>query len=845
MPKLKPILFDHSDLLPSKDGQAILILSGWTSRGRADEESIQILYNGQAMPFRLQRVPRPDVQQAYPKEEIDTECGFRLRTDLPAGTAESLSVRFNGEEVLSMDGAQMRARLGNPVRTNLDVVQSAPGILSAGGWVYSTEEGPFSYRITDTEGNEIEGFDLITRPRTDVAQTFLAVDEQVEGFMVNIMSDTGAGCVIEVSQNDHVARLPVKRVRSSRYGSIWPLTPAKISKGISYLRLNGFSALMRRIFNEQAPADPYVQSVSMNDYPAWFDMQKADSQKLEQQKRHHFAYEPKISLIVAAYNTPLEFFMEMMDSVRSQSYANWQLCIADGSTNDTLQEFMTHNTDERIAYTRLDHNGGISYNMNKAAELADGDYIALFDHDDFLEPDALYEVVRAINETGAPVVYTDEDKFSQEKKVFCDPNFKPVFSPDLLLSTNYICHFLAVSREAWQKAGPLRSEFDGAQDYDFVLRLMDLYKPEQIVHVARPLYHWRMHANSTALNTGSKTWAFDAGKKALEVWMERNGIEGEVRNTEYPGYYEVRRAIAGNPLVSVIIPNKDHIEDLDKAIRSLEERSSWRNFEIIVVENNSAEDQTFAYYERIQKEFDNVHVVVWNGPFNYSGINNFGARHARGDYYLLLNNDTEVISENLLESMLSYAQLERVGAVGAKLLFPDETIQHNGVVIGLGGIAGHPFSTEGDGCDNYRKFIASNTSIVTAACLMVPKRVFDQVGGLNEDLQVAFNDVDFCLKIRKAGYQIVQDSFVRMFHYESKSRGAEDTPAKKLRFENEEREMLRLWKDVLYAEDPYYSPNWSLSNNFHYLRSPNEDRPVEMLERYLDARLKKQQESGD
>lgn len=832
--KLKPIYIDIIDLIPGNTDTTALVVSGWTSSLKADENNLKVSQNGKEVPVVIENIPRPDTMDVFEGGDFWKNNGFRLRAEIPNGNLNGIEIQFQNKTIKKIQNDEVTELLQKPFYWTIESAQSAPGLMTIGGWIYSGFESDFQFRILDENGNEISDATIMRKERPDVMEAFLTEEGRGEGFNINVFSDDYKEFTLEIIQDSNKQSIPLKDLKVKRHSVLWPITPERIGKGFKYLYKKGPIALYKRIFKQNEAVDPFKQSVHLSSYYLWYFTQQADKDTLKKQRKTKFEYEPKISLIVAAYNTPINFFQDMIDSVKSQTYPNWELCIADGSDNDSLEEYIKNEKDKRIKYRKLEKNAGISANMNAAAELATGDYITLFDHDDFIEPDALFETVKAINETHAPVIYTDEDKYSQEKGIYCDPNLKPDFSPDLLLSTNYICHMLTISREAWEKAGPLHSEFDGAQDYDLVLRLMDLYKPEQIVHVAKPVYHWRMHMNSTAMNAGSKTWAFDAGKRALEAWMERNDIEGTVSNTKYPGYYELRRKILNNPKVSILIPNKDHTGDLDKAIRSFEKNSTYRNFEIIVIENNSTEEKTRQYYDKIQKEFSNVKVVVWDGPFNYSAINNFGAKYATGDYFLLLNNDTELISPDLLESMLSYAQREDVGAVGAKLLFFDDTIQHNGVVAGLGGIAGHVFSTEPDDASSYLKFTASDVSIVTAACLLVSRKVFEEVGGLNEDLQVAFNDVDFCLKIRKAGYLIVQDSFVKMHHYESKSRGSEDNPQKRSRFENEERYMIREWSDVLYKEDPFYNKNWTLGNGFHFLRSPAEQRPIELLEEYLD-----------
>lgn len=558
-------------------------------------------------------------------------------------------------------------------------------------------------------------------------------------------------------------------------------------------------------------------------YNRWFEKHRTKEEELARQRKEHFAYSPLISLIVAAYNTPIDLLEKMIDSVKEQTYSNWQLCIADGSTNDTVETWLKAHPDEKISWTRLHDNLGISGNMNAAADLARGDVIALYDHDDFLEPDALYEVVKAFNEHDYDYVYTDEDKYEDSTGRYVGPNFKPDYSPALLQSTNYVCHFLAMKKEAYDRAGgTLRSEYDGAQDFDLMLRLMDVTKPEKVGHIPKILYHWRMHDGSTALDADSKLWAYDAGGRALEDWARRNHNHGKILETDIPGHYHMRFDVPSQPKISIIIPNKDLADDLDFCVSSIEKMSDYRNFEIIIVENNSEKRSTFKKYRELKRKYKNVRVVTWRKPFNYSAINNFGVKYAKGDYLLFLNNDTEAIDSHLLAEMLGQAVQPNVGAVGAKLYYEDGTLQHNGIVIGHAGVAGHGLIGQTDENINYRVRTTYNVSAVTGACMMVPKKVFEEVGGFREDLPVAYNDVDLCLRIREAGYWIVQNPFAIMFHYESRSRGYEDTPEKLARFENDVRKMYDLWPDVLRSPDPFYNPNFDINKVSYQLRDDDE-----------------------
>lgn len=571
---------------------------------------------------------------------------------------------------------------------------------------------------------------------------------------------------------------------------------------------------------EQAEAD-------FNDlYNEWFLAHRTKADELEKQRQTRLEKRPLISLIVAAFNTPTDLLEKMIDSVKEQTYDNWQLCIADGSTNDSVAKYLESHSDPRISWCRLHDNLGISGNMNAAADLAKGDVIALYDHDDFLEPDCLFEVALAWNEKDYDFIYTDEDKYEDETGRYVGPNFKPDFSPALLQSTNYVCHFLAIRKDVWEQVGgKLRSEYDGAQDFDLMLRLMDVCKPENIHHIPKILYHWRMHAGSTALDADNKTWAYDAGQRALEDWTKRNNSHGHIVDTEIQGHYHMRFDIPDNPLISIIIPNKDHGEDLDFCISSIEKMSQYRHFEIIIVENNSEKRSTFKKYRELQKRWKNIKVVKWTKPFNYSAINNFGVKHARGEYLLFLNNDTEAIDPHLLDELLGQCIQPNVGAVGAKLYYEDGTFQHDGIIIGHSGVAGHALIGQSDENMNYRVRTVYNVSAVTAACMMVPRKVFDEVGGFNEDLPVAYNDVDFCLKVRDHGYWIVLDPFAMMYHYESRTRGFEDTAEKKKRFEDDVRKMYKLWPDVLRTPDPFYNQNLDITGITYQLRKDDEINP--------------------
>lgn len=553
-------------------------------------------------------------------------------------------------------------------------------------------------------------------------------------------------------------------------------------------------------------------------YEGWLKLRTPKNAELKRQRAFAFAYAPKISIVVPLYKTPKKYLDEFVQSVMQQTYGNWELCLSDGSGKDSpiadvLKAYEAK--DARIKVVSHETPLQISENTNAALDIATGDFIAFADHDDLLAVHALFECVTALNEhPEAEMIYTDEDKVDMSGKEHFMPHFKTDFNLDMLRSVNYICHLCMVKRSLYEKVGKLNSEFDGAQDYDFVLRCAEQTK--HIVHVPKILYHWRAHKDSTAENPESKNYAFEAGKRAIQAHLQRLQVEAEVESTASKGFYRVKYKLQERPLVSVIIPTKDHIEDLDQCLRSLEDVNTYDNIEYIIVENNSVKEETFAYYEQIQKEMPRAKVIYWKEKgFNYPAINNTGVAAAKGEYLLFLNNDTEIVNPDCIEELLSQCQRPEVGAAGARLYYEDGTIQHAGVIIGLGGVAGHAFVGFEHNDPGYfsRISLVQDYSAVTAACMMVRRDVYEKVGGFDEGYAVAFNDVDLCLKIREAGYLIVYDPYAELNHYESKSRGYEDTDEKVARFNSEIDRFQQRWKDILQKGDPYYSPNLTLDKS--------------------------------
>lgn len=549
-------------------------------------------------------------------------------------------------------------------------------------------------------------------------------------------------------------------------------------------------------------------------YQVWIKKNEPNEAGLTKQRETKFAIQPKISFIVPMYQTPLKFFEQLVEALLKQTYSNWELCLADGSPekNPHLEKIVSK--DDRIKYQFLEDNKGISGNTNEALKLATGDFLALLDHDDLIPEFCAYEIVKCINENPeVEFIYTDEDKIQGKKEIRKDPYFKPDFSIDTLRANNYITHLSIFKKELMDKLGGFKEEYNGAQDFDIILRASE--ETNQIVHIPKVLYHWRVHPASTAMDSDAKPYAYQAGQRAISDHLQRQGLQAKVTpGGDIPGIYEVMYEVIGNPKVSIIIPNKDSVKLLKNCIDSIVTLSTYSNYEILIIENNSEEKATFEYYETIQKN-EKVKVILYpETGFNYSKIINFGVQHSEAEYVMQLNSDTEILTPNWLEKFIGFAQREDVGAVGARLYYEDKSIQHAGIVVGIGGLAANMLSELPKGVHAYfgKDCLTQNMSAVTGACLFSRRTIYEEVGYMDEEhFKVAFNDVDFCLKIREKGYKIIYHPYIELMHYESKTRGYENTPEKKARFEKESNSFHKKWKTVIDQGDPYYNPNLSLT----------------------------------
>ena len=524
---------------------------------------------------------------------------------------------------------------------------------------------------------------------------------------------------------------------------------------------------------------------------------------------------PCISIVVPLFNTPARYFKQMTGSVRKQTYTNWQLVMMDASdaahAEVSAKAAALAQKDTRFVYRKIE-NSGIAANTTKGFEAATGEYLTLLDHDDVIYPNALYDVVKAIQQTGADFLYSDEIVLSDDFKQLGGYHFKPDFAPDYLRGVNYITHLAVFSRKLLDAAGAYESpEYDGAQDHDLILRLTE--KATKIHHIKKSLYVWRAAAGSTAQTMDAKPYAIAAGERAINAHLQRVGLQGEARAIPgAPGAFQLHYELTGHPRITVMIPNKDHTDDMDRCLTSLYKNAGYDNFEVLVIENNSTDPETERYYAEIPQKFADCRVVRYQGKFNFSAINNFGAQFANGEQLLLLNNDIEVTSQDFLRELLSYSQRPDVGAVGAKLIFPDNEIQHAGVIMGINGSAGHshkghPADAVGD---MYRLVTTQDFMAVTGACLMTKTALYREMGGLDEEkFAVAYNDVDYCLKLWKKGLLNVYTPLAQAIHYESRSRGLDTLSENAKRYEREKANFYEKYQPYIDNYDPYYNPHFT------------------------------------
>lgn len=655
-------------------------------------------------------------------------------------------------------------------------------ILTVRGWVVNQLE-PDEIFVQGTDGKVLEC--TITRQRRPDVEEAKGISEEEKrnlGFSITVnLENTNDQNICICFRGKDVQKIytvnvkKIKRENTGLYQQMKLLSLKNRQKNQEYIKKNGIGRFIRYVRNSQLKDGD-------QDYEDWLKDHVAFRKELKRQRNAVFSYSPLISIVMVVTDTDEQRLKSVIDAYTEQTYGNWQLCLADACEGEETGEFLRkkYKKETRLSYKKVTENNGISGNLNASLKLAMGEYVLFAGQEIIPEPDALFQMVKAITEKKADMIYTDEDEISADGKHYSEPEFKPDFNLFRLRENNYIGQFWAIRKEILEQAGKFDPEYDGAQDYDMLLRCSE--QAENIVHIPKILCHSMKAENLITEEQEKKNW--EAGRKALEEHYRRAEVSATAELADKKGWYRSHLTISGEPMISVIIPSKDHINDLELCISSIEEKTTWKNYEIIIVENNSVEKETFVYYETLKNRYPNVRILTWKKEFNYSAINNFAVREARGEYLLFLNNDVEIITESWLEEMLQLCQQKDVGMVGAKLYYPDDTIQHAGVVVGLGGVAAHVLCKLPRDAEGYmgRLRCVQEISAVTAACMMVKTSVFKAVGGFDEELKVAFNDIDLCMKVRKYGVKIVFTPYAELYHYESKSRGMEDTPEKQLRF---------------------------------------------------------------
>lgn len=834
--KMDELLWSVDDRKYEENNGQTLRLDGWAADRRGEAFALALYGNGET---RLsipapERYARPDVAAGYPEVPGMEKPGFTVK--IPG--IWKLAEEYDALELCLVKGenrttvwraeagelwAFCREQLLSVHMDREEVIYKT--MLMAEGWVLM-QKGTEKILAEDEKGAAVPV--KLTRGRRPDVTEQLGLGEDWKnreiGFQVSarLADIPGRKLVLrfvgntgeEEIRQTHVIDIKKLQAENSPMGRRKRvLAWENRRENLAYLKSRGLKEFLKYV--------DLKAGIVTGDYEEWLSRHSVSRMECHKQRKTVFPKSPLISIVIPLYNTPLPYLKEVLDSICRQTYSHWQLCLADGSQGDELARFIEqkYGKEKRIVYQRLKKNEGISENTNRAIELATGEFIMLCDHDDVVAPDALFEIVKAVNiHPAADVLYTDEDKISMDGKHYFEPNFKPDYNLFRLRENNYICHIFVVKRTLLEQAGLFRREFDGAQDFDLILRCCEL--ANKIVHIPRVLYHWRCHMESTAADPASKAYAFEAGRVAVEEHYQRLGIKGRAELTKNPGWYRSRVEIKGNPKISIIIPNKDHIRDLKLCLSSIREKTTYDNVEILVVENNSQEPETFAFYKTIPEEYPGARVLTWKSGFNFSAINNFAVKEASGEYVLFLNNDVEILTPGWLEEMLMICQQQGVGAVGAKLYYPDDTIQHAGVVIGLGGVAGHIMCRAAGNQAGYmgRLITVQEMSAVTAACMLVKRQAFEEVSGFDEEFVVAFNDIDLCMKLWKKNWKVVFTPYAELYHYESKSRGMEDTPEKQLRFQKETKRFEKKWARELAEGDPCYSPNLSVTEGDCSLR---------------------------
>ena len=800
------------------DGILYLKIDGWCLFDECDTYALVLINSeGKALSCNTERKKRYDVTEEYERyftAEQSEGAGFsvfcKCTADELGDGIRLLAIQDDESEELFSCKKERVLELAekDSLIYSLDLKDISGDTITLSGWTMTLLGGDVDFEIQDARGNLISA-DVMKTFRPDVEKTYFKIVEISDyktGFFVKFKDIKSNKYKLIFRSEDEESSVTVSRrdiiKETKRRNRKFTFNEAvkeefkggHIGPDLRLLMEGG----LRDMKNEW-----YIRYVGgIDSYDTWYRDAKPKKPELEAQAAVKFEYSPKISIIVPAYHTPKKFLKQMVRSVQAQSYSNWELCIADGGADDAVVEKIMRTyvkKDSRIKYKKLERNEGIAGNTNKALELATGEFYALLDHDDILTPDALYEIVSALNENpGADVVYTDEDKVTMDLRMYFDPNFKSDFNREMLRCCNYICHLFAVNRSVVDKAGTFNDRYEGSQDFDFILRCTE--NADLIIHVPKILYHWRSHPASTAADPTTKLYCYESGVRAIDDHLKRQGINGCA--SMLPGcygYYHVDYGFDETdlPFISIVIIDKGNADLLQACVDSVLVKTAYPEYEILIIKSRSASDSSIADTAAFEKD-EHINTLTWEGGYERSSMINFGAEHAKGEYLLFLDSDTEVITEGWLKILITDMKRNNTGAAGAKLLYPDETIEHAGIVVGRDGVIGYPFAGHDRNDTNFgcRALLQQNVNAVSATCMIVSKRVFEMVDGFDRSLKAVYDDVDFCLKVREAGSDIIYEPTVELYHNVPKSGYKQYNAKKKRRAEQEYEYVRNKWADA-------------------------------------------------
>ena len=785
-----------------------IVFVGWYYDGSTRNHTLKVELDDRELPMEMLINRGVEICQKYihSVNEISEEVVGVIQLPEEWEKAHRLTIKSSYKESWHNDASYSVAKLGRirkKFRYEVDNVKRTADKIVVNGWCIGSGEIKLSLLDGKKQQMPIRSDHFY---KTDTERTG-PEDEKREKMFFTIQTEQVEEKIFYLELRNAQSAVTVRLDHwnhASRLMRIW----TKMKKVIYFLKRNGWKATFARINDRLGQNKNAI-------YENWLKDHGLTEKELNEQRKTQkdFAYRPMFSIAVPLYRTEERFLRELISSVQNQTYDNWELCLADGSEDEgrglaaIVEEYQKQ--DKRIRYCMLEKNYGIAQNMNEAMHMAQGEFVTPVDHDDTLCPNALYEFVKALNEhPSVEVLYSDEDKIDTEGTRYFEPHFKADYDLDFLLTNNYICHLFALKCTLKAYREGFLSEFDGSQDFDFILRCCG--EAKEIYHVPKVLYHWRCHYESTAANPQSKLYAFEAGRRAVQAYYDRLGIPAEVEHAQFYGLYRTRYHWEEKPLVSILIPCRDTAGDLERCIESVR-CSDYSNYEIIVVEHNSEKQETSACYDKLKAENEKVRIVIYHGEENSSKILNFAAKEAAGEYLLLLDCRMQMINAACIEELLGYCMREDVGAVGAKLIYEDDTIAHAGIVLGFGGGAGYVFRGKSRYAAGYesRVICAQDYSAVSGLCMMVKRSVYEEAGGMSEEFSGQFYDIDFCLKIRKRNLLVVYDPYAELYYYGSKET-AIPTADPKFRDNKDAKLLMEKWKETITSKDPYYNPNLTL-----------------------------------